>query len=308
MNIARTAVLICAATSITACGYNVKAIKSFQDSTTKLTNTYSDLVITTTKWCWDAHLYYRVSSSGNYTNESDLQNYLKEKCEPYEEKVKSILVSKQVVNAYAQALAATAGVSATSWNDDLAKMGSVAQTLKSGEGTALLTPDEVSATVKLAQFLSEIYITQKVKKKTVEIIQQNTALVNKHVGIMIDFAETMYPTDKQFLDSGYASAEIELKKASTIQTSTSKSPGRPLEDVVANRLKLHEVSLVRKSLKSSKEADPVVTSFKAAANSLIEANNDLEKNFTTLDEDEQLASVKEFAKRIKELNDAVKKL
>ena len=306
------------ASVVTGCGYNVKAINSFKDSSTSFAKSYGDLVAKTNEYCYEG-MRYHYYADDKYAGEDGVKAQLA-RCDKYSEGLKSVLISKTVVSAYAEALALTVGIDPAYLDSDLSKMGDVVKKLQGRDGTALFSENDVNLTTILAQNLAQMYVSHEVKEKTLGIIRDNKSLIARHISHMTKFADEFYATEKSFFDGGYEAVESELVFAAVTDSPTvmiarcTPKPGKPdvcvheklpLAYLVPHRLLLHDIVEKRKGLKSG---DQAIKDLKTAGASLLVANEELGDKFKDLDEDATLNSVEEFATKAKALADAVDKV
>lgn len=306
------------ATVITGCGYNVKVINSFKDSSTSFSKSYGDLVAKTDEYCREG-MRYHYYADDKYTGEDGVNAHLG-RCDKYSEGLKSVLISKTIVSGYSEALALTVGIDPAYLDSDLSKMGEVVKKLQGRDGTALFTEAEVNLTTLLAQNLAQIYVSHEVKEKTLSIIRENKTLIARHITLMTQFADEFYGKENKFLDGGYQAVESELVFAavthspSTMVAVCKPVPGKkeackgekiPLAYLVPHRLLLHDIVEKRKGLKSGEGA---IKELKTAGSALLVANEELAEKFEDLDKDATLHSVEEFATKAKALADAVEKV
>ncbi|SEE76136.1 hypothetical protein [Pseudomonas kilonensis] len=306
------------ATVVTGCGYNVKAINSFKDSSTSFAKSYGDLVAKTDEYCKEG-MRYHYYADDQYTGEDGVKAQVA-RCDKYSEGLKSVLISKTIVSGYAEALALTVGIDPAYLDSELSKMGEVVKKLQGRDGTVLFNEAEVNLTTLLAQNLAQIYLNHKVKEKTLSIIRENKSLIARHIAIMTKFADDFYDKEHKFLDGAYQGVESELVFAAVTHSPTAKltsctqKPGKPvtcadeklpLAYLVPHRLLLHDIVEKRKGLKSGEGA---IKELKTAGSALLVANEELADKFEELDKDATLQSVEEFATKAKALADAVEKV
>lgn len=317
MRILSRVFLFCFIAALAACGYNVKSIKTFEAGSSSLTDSYSVLVNQTAKWCRQSHRYYGLTSP-DYAGQKSLDDYVSSQCDKYEKQNKAALISNSIVNGYAQALVMAVGVSPQYLNDDLSKMGDVVTALKNGEGNPLIKPDTVELSKSLAQTLAEYYVVSEVKKKAVTTIQQNRALINEHIDIMLGYAHDSFKAEHTFAKTAYSRVTDDLGK---VVIPIEHDELVRVKDVkgnvvdIQNGLKPEEslpirflLSQVTKEQAEMINADEAIAKLDAAGAALKIANDDLERNFETLSKDEQLKSVIAFAKKAQELRESVKKI
>lgn len=306
------------ATAVAGCGYNVKVINSFKDSSTSFAKSYGELVAKTDEYCKEGMRYYYYADD-KYTGEDGVKTQVA-RCDKYSEGLKSVLISKTIVSGYAEALALTVGIDPAYLDSDLSKMGEVVKKLQGRDGTALFTEAEVTLTTLLAQNLAQIYVSHEVKEKTLSIIRENKSLIARHISIMTKFADEFYAKEVKFLDLGYGAVEGELVFAAVTHspnaklTSCTQKPGKPvactdeklpLAYLVPHRLMLHDIVEKRKGLNAGEGA---VKELKTAGSALLVANEELDAKFEDLDKEATLHSVEEFATKAKALADAVEKV
>lgn len=281
---------------IAGCGYNVKAIKTFDESTSSLTGSFKDIVRQTEQRCISSRRIDAITTPAMIRS-TEAQEYANNKCKPMMDENVTVALVADVVSGYANGLSLAVGVEPNYLDSELSNMASVAGELKGKSGEGVFKKDEITATAAVAKFLADAYTSHQIKKVTVEQIQQHKDLINSDVERMGLYVSHIYKKEVERNNVLVRGVLTDLESNSRVGRKDS------VGKVIPYRLAQMQFA---DDLKDVDSADEVVTKFNDACADLIKANNDLEQNFSKLSKDAQLKSVVDFAKKAKAVRDSIK--
>lgn len=280
---------------LAGCGYNVKAIKTFEESTVGFSGSFKDIVKETEARCALSRKVEALTIRDK-SKYKDIEEWVSTHCTPLAEKNKTMLMVADVVVAYANGLALVVGVDPSMLDDELSKMETVAGELENREGNNVIKKSEVTATAAVGKFLASVYLTHQVKKHTVRNIQQHKDMINTDVEKLALYVSDIYKKEVERDKILVGGAMLQLERSSVVGEKSPVGPSIPY--------RMAQIQFAE-GLKDADKAEEIAISFQSAANDMVKANNDLEQNFSKLSKDEQLASVLAFAKQAKAVRDAV---
>lgn len=293
---------------LAACGYNTKVIDTYQQSANSITSDFMTISNNTVAICRQNHELGAVEST-TWVSGKDAIDSAKKDCAPMEEEIKSINLAATVISAYASSLALLAGVDPNYIDDDLSGLSDVAGKLKNTKGNEKISKEKLDALSKLASLISQVVTSEAVKSKMISTIQENKETINESVLVLKTFTNEIYSENVQISDRYTEAMLVRLNKESVSgEPADSESVNKKSEQLnkkIPYRLAQREFVQLQQVSSSNKAA---AKKFSEAADQFITANNDLADKFETLDKNAQLQSVKDLAKKAKELRESIKKI
>ncbi len=285
---------------LSACGYNVKVIDTYQKSSNSITSDFTKISSKTIDLCHEKAELEKTKSTIEWVDSASAKASAISSCQKLSEATKSVNLAATAISAYASSLALLAGVDPKYINDDLSNLSKTANDLKDSEGNEVISKDKLTALSKLVSLISQAITTQAVKAKMIESIQSNKETINDSALSLKTYATSTYPS--------YIKANITLSTAinnilNSFKTSTKQKP--ELNERLIYRLAQREFSNKKDALKNDLKASD---EFGKSIDAFIKANNDLADSFEKLDKNAQLKSVLDLAEQAKELKASVKKI
>ncbi|MFJ7792616.1 hypothetical protein [Pseudomonas sp. NPDC096950] len=286
------------------CGYNVKAIKSFESSTNSLTTSFKEMTQATETRCYTT---FRAFASIQPKNDDyrRINQAAESGCKQFVEENKTTEMIADVISGYADALAKVVGVEPNYLDDENSSLEKAAAELKDRKETPEFKKEDLSAVSKLANTIAKVYTTYKVKKESVALIQRNKALVNANVEKMSLYATRIYEDQMRLEQAVLQSVLDDLIKASKLPKGAATGSVVPHRLAQADYVKALDYVGDGKTPGKGKE---VSEKFTQACKALINANNELAEKFQTLSEEAQLKEVLAFAKDARAVRDSLNTL
>jgi len=258
------------------------AVRTFADETKQLSITFEPMLAGSSTSCADKYIRKKLITSSDF-DPARVEKEAAEMCAPIAENNQAIARLNQLLEQYADTLAALADDKLPSYQAELGGLSaSLGKLKKPGTQEALVGSDKLSAVTSLAEFLSRV-ATQHLQKDSMRELLNHEAAIQTITNALRDYATLNY---RGWLRDERRENEVLYKALD-----------RSKETLAANYLKtilLREDRLIA-------QRDQAIDAFVASLEQLQKANAEIRQKFDQQDDKALIAQLVNYAKEVSRL-------
>jgi hypothetical protein len=294
-------VYIAAAILLSGCA-NLESVGKFGAGTSAVATSFRPMVSGIEKTCVTRLVEQEIRVPGAYDYKSVLEEARKG-CKPITDEKEAAFAFATVVDGYGTTLVKLSGLKADVLSSDVSALRDAASKLKSKSGDAFFNSDALGAASKLASGVVELLLGYEIKKVTKQTMLDADEPLSKTVNAMKLFAGSIYELQIEFSAAKLAIVKERLVKESSaangpeVENNLNRAfPYRAFQPHLYEVL--DEIGVQKLQIRD----------FGDACDSLLAAHRELINKFDEKTAPDQLALLKEFIHKARELRDSVNKL